>query len=160
MSEQYTVQFINPILSGVLSVLSTMANIEVKPGKPYLNKKGSAAGDITGIIDIEGHSRGVISLSLSKSVVLSIVNNMLYEDFTEINDDIADAVGELTNMISGQARSMLSESGMSFQAGTPRVVKGQGEILDHIPDAPILAVPFSSPHGDLVVEISLADADT
>lgn len=158
MSEQYTVQFINPILSGVQSVLSTMANIEVKPGKPYLNMEGTAKGDITGSLEIQGYASGVISVSLSESIALSIVNKMLYEDYTEINEEIADAVGELTNMISGQARRVLSESGMSFQAGTPRIITGKGQKLDHIPDAPILAVPFSCADGDLVVEISLAEA--
>lgn len=158
MPEQYTVQFINPILNGVQSVLSTMANIEVEPGKPYLNREGTAFGDITGCIEIEGYASGVISVSLSQSIVLSIVNNMLYEDYTEINEEIADAVGELTNMISGQARNALSESGMSFSAGTPRIIQGKGEKIGHIPDAPILSVPFSSPEGEMVVEISLAEA--
>ncbi len=138
-------------------MLSTMANIEAKPGKPYLNKKRITAGDITGSIEIKGYASGVISLSLSKEVILSVVNNMLYESFTEINEDIADAVGELTNMISGQARSILSESGMSFQAGTPKIIHGRGQKLDHIPASPILAVPFSCEAGDLVVEISLSE---
>ncbi len=159
MSERYNVQFINPILSGVLSVLSTMAGIEAKPGRPYLNRKRKAAGDITGSVEISGHAKGVISLSLSREVILTIVNNMLSENYTEINDDIADAVGELTNMISGQARSILSESGMSFQSGTPTVTQGKGARLKHIDSAPILAVPFSCENGSLVVEISLDEAD-
>ncbi|RQD61902.1 MAG: chemotaxis protein CheX [Desulfonatronovibrio sp. MSAO_Bac4] len=158
MSEQYNVQFINPILRAVLNVLSTMANVEVTPGKPYLNNNGLAVGDITGSVGIDGYAIGVISLSLSKGVVLTIVNNMLYENFTEINEEIADAVGELTNMISGQARSILSESDISFSAGTPKVIHGKGEKIDHIPSVPVLAVPFSSSHGDLVVEISLSNS--
>lgn len=155
MSEQYNVQFINPILSAVLNVLSTMAGIEASPGKPYLNKKRAAPHDITGLVDMQGHAAGVIAVSLSKDLVLKVVGNMLYEQFDEITDDIKDAVGELTNMISGQARSILSESGMSFQAGTPRVVMGKGQALEHIPAAPVLAVPFQCKEGQLVVEISI-----
>lgn len=153
----YNVEFINPLLDAVLKVLSTMAGIHVQPGKPYLNKRGTAVGDITGQIAIEGFARGVIAVSLSKSVILKIVNNMLFENYTQINDDIADAVGELTNMISGQARSALSEKGMTFQASTPSVVLGKGKPVAHIPSAPILSIPFTSEDGDLVVEISLAD---
>ena len=153
----YNVDFINPLLDAVLNVLSTMAGVEVKPASPYVNRSGTAAGDITGQINIQGFARGVIALSLSKSVILKIVNNMLFENYTEINDDIADAVGELTNMISGQARSSLSEKGMTFQASTPWVVMGKGKPLDHIPAAPILSIPFTSDDGDLVVEISLAE---
>ncbi|WP_028575532.1 chemotaxis protein CheX [Desulfonatronovibrio hydrogenovorans] len=156
MAEQYNVEFINPVLNAVQSVLSSMANIEVVPGKPYLNKKRTSVGDITGLLEIDGYSKGVLSLSLGKDVILSIVNNMLFENYTELNDDIADAVGELTNMISGQARKELAESGMVFKAKTPRVVQGKGRKLDHIPSSPILSVPFSCAKGKLVVEISIA----
>ncbi len=159
MSEQYNVQFINPILSAVLNVLSTMAGIEARPGKPYLNKNRTAPHDITGLVGIQGHAAGVISVSLSEKLVLKVVGNMLYEQFDEINEDIKDAVGELTNMISGQARRILSESGMSFKAGTPGVVMGKGEPLAHIPSAPVLAVPFTCTEGELVVEISISVAD-
>jgi len=80
---------------------------------------------------------------------------MLFESYTEINDEIADAVGELTNMISGQARIKLSEQGQKFQAGTPKIIVGKGKKLEHIPNAPILAIPFTlSSGGDLVVEAS------
>jgi len=155
----YNVDFINPLLAAVLNVLSTMAGVEVKPTAPYLNKDGTAAGDITGQISIEGFANGVIAVSLSKSAILKIVNNMLFESYTEINDEIADAVGELTNMISGQARSSLSEMGMAFQASTPSVIIGKGKPIDHIPAAPILSIPFTSDDGDLFVEISLAKPD-
>ncbi|WP_045211831.1 chemotaxis protein CheX [Desulfonatronovibrio magnus] len=156
MKGQYSVQFINPVLSAVLNVLSTMANIEARPGKPYVNKKGTACGDITGSIEISGFTNGIISLTLEEKVILTIVNNMLYENFTEINDEIIDAVGELTNMISGQARSELSKEGISFKAGTPKVVLGFGEKIGHIESAPILAVPFQCDGGKLVVEISIS----
>jgi len=158
MAKSYDVNFINPFLSAVINVLETMANVKVKPGKPYINKHRTAVGDVTGILNISGHTNGVISLTLSKEAVLTIVNNMLFESFTEINDEIADAVGELTNMISGQARIKLSEQGKKFQAGTPKIIIGKGKELDHIPSAPILSIPFTiEGGGELVVEVSFQD---
>ncbi len=155
MPKTYDVNFINPFLGAVINVLETMANVKVKPERPYINKDRTAIGDVTGILKISGHMNGVISLTLTKDAVLTIVNNMLFESFTEINDEIADAVGELTNMISGQARIQLSEQGMKFQAGTPKVIIGKGKVLDHIENAPILSIPFSlSTGGKLVVEVS------
>ncbi len=155
MTKSYDVNFINPFLGAVINVLETMANVKVKPGRPYLNKHGTSVGDISGIINISGHTNGVISLTLSKDAILTIVNNMLFESYTEINDEIVDAVGELTNMIAGQARVKLSEQGQKFQAGTPKIIIGKGKDLEHIPNAPILAIPFSlSSGGSLVVEAS------
>jgi chemotaxis protein CheX len=156
MSTQYNVDFINPFLDAVLNVLNTMASVSAVPGKPYINKKRKAQGDVTGLIGFTGTTAGTMSVTLSKGAILKIVNNMLFESYTEIDDDIADAVGELTNMIAGQARSTLSEHGMSLQASTPSVVVGKGHTLEHMASAPILAIPFDTEEGNFVVEVCLS----
>jgi chemotaxis protein CheX len=153
---RYDVDFINPFLEAVVDVLQTMAQIQVTPGKPYVNKKRKSAGDITGLVRISGFAEGTIALSLSKGAILAIVNAMLSESYTEIDKDIADAVGELTNMVSGQARMHLSEQGMSFSASTPTVAQGKGVPVDHV-KAPILAIPFTTESGDLVVEAAFME---
>ena len=154
---KYDVNFINPFLHAVLNVLQTMARVEARPGSPYINKERTAVGDVTGLIGITGFTEGTISLTLDEGAILKIVNNMLYENFTEINDEIADAVGELTNMIAGQARAELSSLGMSFNASTPSVVTGKGHRINHIGNAPILSIPFSIDEGDFVVEAAFSD---
>jgi len=159
MTIRYDVKFINPFLDAVISVLSTMANVEAIAGKPFINKKRTAIGDVTGLIGVTGYTEGTLSLSLSQGAILKIVNNMLYEDYKEINADIADAVGELTNMITGQARMHLSERGMDFKASTPTVVIGKGHEVKHVPDSPVLAIPFSTDSGDFLVEVCFADSE-
>jgi chemotaxis protein CheX len=154
---RYEVSFINPFLEAVVSVFGTMANVTATPGKPYINTARTSSGDVTGLIGITGQSAGTMSLTLSKGAILLIVNNMLHESYTDLNDDIADAVGELTNMIAGQARMHLSQQGMSFTASTPSVVMGKGHRLSHTSGSPILAIPFSTEGGDLVVEVAFAD---
>lgn len=154
---RYDVGFINPFLEAVVSVLGTMANVPATPGRPFVNATRTAIGDVTGLIGITGHSAGTMSLTLSKGAILLIVNNMLHESYTELNDDIADAVGELTNMIAGQARMHLSQQGLNFSASTPSVVMGKGHRLSHISGSPILSIPFTTEGGDLVVEVAFAD---
>lgn len=156
---KYDVNFINPFLAAVMNVLGTMANVKVTPKKPYLNKDRTAVGDITGLIDVTGYANGTMSLTLEKDAILKIVNNMLFESFTEIDDQIADAVGELTNMIAGQARAELAKNDMNFQAGSPSVTIGKGESLGHAPEAPILSIPFGTEDGDLVVEVCFPGGD-
>ncbi len=157
MNLKYDVRFINPLLNAVIEVLATMAMVNAEPGKPYLNTDRKAVGDVTGLIGVTGYAQGVISLTLDQGCILKIVSNMLGEEFKSINDEIADAVGELTNMIAGQARTYLSEEGMRFQAATPSVVIGKNHTLTHIGNAPILAIPFTTPHGNLVVEVSIGE---
>ncbi len=154
MSLRYDVSFINPFLDAVNGVLGMMASVQVTPGKPYINLKRSAVGDVTGTIGFSGSADGVMSLTLEEPVILKIVNNMLAENYTTINDEIADAVGELTNMIAGQARQDLVTQGMTLKASTPSVITGKGHKISHITSSPILAIPFTTEEGSLVVEIS------
>ena len=156
MNPKYNVRYINPLLNAVIDVLGTMAMVQPEPGKPYLNTQRTARGDVTGLIGVTGYSEGVISLTLDESCILKIVSNMLGEEFNSIDDEIADAVGELTNMIAGQARKHLDNMGMSFQAATPSVIVGKNHELRHISNSPILSIPFTTPDGNLVVEISIA----
>ena len=154
----YNVNFINPFLHAVIEVLSAMAQVEPRPGKPYINVLHAAKGDVTGLIGVTGYARGTISLTLSKDAILHIVSRMLMTEYTEINDDIIDATGELTNMIAGHAREALEAQGMLFQASSPSVVVGRGHRIDHISGAPVLAIPFSIDHGDFVVETAFTDS--
>ncbi|MBG0789389.1 MAG: chemotaxis protein CheX [Desulfovibrionaceae bacterium] len=151
---KYDVDFINPFLYAVVHVLQTMAHVEAKSDQPYLNEERKSTGDVTGIIGITGYSKGTMSITLEKDVILKIVNNMLFEDYSEINDDICDAVGELTNMISGQARARLSEQGKNFEASTPTIFSGRGVEIKHVSKAPVLSIPFTTAEGRFVVEVA------
>lgn len=156
MDSDYSVTFINPILQAVTDVLLKMAQVEVEPGKPYVNLARTAAGDVTGVIGLTGDMTGVLSVTFEKAVILKITNAMLGENYTEIDENIADAVGELTNMIAGQARMHLSTDGIHLKAATPSVITGKGHVISHISPAPILSVPFSTAYGAFVTEISMA----
>ena len=59
---------------------------------------------VSGIIGMTGSARGSLALSFSANSILKIVSNMLGENYKEINGEVRDAVGEITNMISGVAR--------------------------------------------------------
>ena len=101
------VQFINPFLEGTVEVIKTMAFVEPRPGKPFLKRDCRAKGDVSAIIGLTGTTRGSIALSFSESCIIKIVSNMLGEEITALNGDIKDAVGEITNMVSGVARQKL-----------------------------------------------------
>ncbi len=144
---------INPFIEATLHVLETMASTKAEAGKPYLKKDQVARGDVSGVIGMTGEIRGTISISFSEPSILAIVSNMLGEEMKEMNEEIKDAVGEVTNMISGQARKRLDEQGRSLKAAIPTVIMGKDHSITHMTTYPIIAIPFSTDNGEFTIEV-------
>lgn len=146
-------KLINPFLESTLYVLKTIAKIDAEKGKPYLKKNNVAKGDVSGIIGLAGDMNGLISVTFTESCILYIVTGMFGEEVKEMNEEIGDAVGEITNMISGQARQKLEALGTNLQAAIPSVVMGKNHTISHMTKQPIIALPFSTPGGEFTIEI-------
>ncbi len=148
---------INPFISATTNVLETMAKVKSKAGKPYLKEDDIARGDVSGVIGITGDTNGSISVTFDESSILTIVSNMFGEEMTEINAEIADAVGELTNMISGQARRELEEQGKIYEAAIPSVITGKNHKITHITEGPQIAIPFTIESGSFTIEVCIEE---
>ncbi len=150
------VNFINPFIEATVNVLKTMAAIDAKVGKLYLKSGKKSTGDVTGLIGLAGSGKkGSFAVSFKEACIKKVVSNMLGEEIDELNGDVLDAVGELTNMISGGARAKLAEQGIDFDMAIPTIISGNGHELAHITDYPIIVVPFTTEGGEFFVEACL-----
>lgn len=147
------VNLINPFLEATLHVLKTIAGIDAHKGKPFLKKDNVAIGDVSGVIGLAGDMNGIISVTFTEKCIFYIVTGMFGEEVKELNAEIGDAVGEIANMISGQARQKLEGQGTNLQAAIPSVVIGKNHTISHLTKQPIIALPFSTQGGDFTVEI-------
>ena len=118
----------NPItkafVEAALEVLSTMAMLELKvetieePGNEDLFLEYAAVVDLTGEV---GSGSLVVTLrdALSKNVVASMLGLEVSE--LDGDDDLFDGVGELINMIAGNAKTSLSQTPYHFSFSLPRI---------------------------------------
>jgi len=146
---------INPFINATTNVLKTMAFAACSAGKPYLKKDDIATGDVTGIIGLTGDTTGTIAVTFDEGSILKIVSNMFGEQMDSLNHEIADAVGELVNMISGQARRELEEIGRVFDAAIPSVISGKNHSIIHYTEGPKIAIPFTTDGGRFTIEVCL-----
>lgn len=144
-------------MSATVHVLDTLAHVKTQPGKPYLKRDKIARGDVTGVIGLTGKVRGTVSVSFTEKCILSVVSSMFSEPFTQLNEEIRDAVGEISNMISGQARRQLEEDGLSLSAAIPTVVMGANHSLSHFTTYPVVAIPFTTDAGEFTIEVSFEE---
>ncbi|HOJ14599.1 MAG TPA: chemotaxis protein CheX [Deltaproteobacteria bacterium] len=151
------VNLINPFIEATLHVLSSLAFTQAKAGKPYLKKDQMARGDVSGIVGLSGEARGTLSVSFSERSILSIVSNMFGEPVHEINDEVKDAVGEILNIVSGQARQKLESMGRSLKGAIPTVITGKNHTISHITKQPIIAIPFDTDNGHFTIEVCIEE---
>jgi chemotaxis protein CheX len=151
------VNVVNPFLTGVQDVLGTMARVTAQPGRPYIKRDHTARGSVTGLIDLKGEKPGTIAVTFCERAACEIAGRMLGERFEVLNADVCDAVGEITNMISGQARQGLAANGSSYKAGIPSILRGSDHIIQHCSDGPILALAFTTMFGEVTVEVCFGE---
>ena len=152
------VEYINPFIDAVVNVLKTMAQTDARTGKPTIKKSKTSKGDVTGLIGLAGEqAKGSIAVSFSASCILKVVSNMLMEEFTEITDEVTDAVGEITNMVSGGAKKTLSEKNIKFNMAIPSVIVGEGHSITHMTSGPVITLPFETDHGPFFIEICIVN---
>jgi len=150
---------VNALLDSFMRVLANMANIELKTGlptgEPTPKTSTVALGDVSGIIPLNSvEIDGSMAISFSKPVILDLAKRMLGEEFDSIDDTIKDLTGEITNMIAGGTKRVLSEHGYDIDMATPKVIAGVNhDIIHHVGDTTII-IPFHLESGDVYMEIN------
>lgn len=149
-------RLINAFVEGVLKTLKTIAQTDASPGKPFIEPQFVLKGEIAGMVGMVAPPlKGTLLISYGKDSIFHILENMLGEKYTTINGDVSDAVGEMTNMIYGSAKTTLNQLGYNFEMAIPTVISGDFKIV-HADKGATLVIPFNLTNGStFYVEISV-----
>lgn len=144
---------INPALTSILNVLTTMAGITPTIGKPSIKNDDIALGVVTGLIDLVGKDiTGSLAITFSKPVALEIAHNMLRIETDVIDEMIEDLVGEMANMMAGGAKAIYQQQGNDFELTLPTVLAGENHQIVHSFQGTTILVPFTTTTGNFYVE--------
>lgn len=121
--------FIVPFVKATDKIFESMVGIQVSHRQVYVKKGCRMLGEITAIIGLSGSAMGMCSISLTVEFAARAVGKMIYEDLPADAQDmmVRDGVGELINMIAGQAKALLSRTKYKFDITLPTIVSG----VDH-----------------------------
>lgn len=151
------VAFINPFIESTLRSLEMMANITAEKTGLAVKEDLITTYDISAIIGLTGDTSGSIILSFPKTLACRIASNMLMEEMREINQSVEDAVGEIGNIVVGDARRILIQDGFSLSISVPTVVVGTGHKISRTGDVPCIAIPFYTKFGEFEVNVGLKE---
>ena len=151
------VKFINPFVAAAQTVFKTMLGISLNLGKPTLKEAKTTSGDITGIMALVGDRKGTIAISFKEEGAIFVFNSLMSDEAKKIGPEVIDAIGELTNIISGQARKEFENTGVNLKASIPMVVVGKDVETNFITKLPIISLPFHFPVNNGTEEIMYLD---
>ena len=158
--------FCRPFIEAIKEVYSTMISSELTPEKPGIKTKKKAAGFYSAIMGINGRYqnahdkksfKGTLVLSWPKDVYLKTASAMLFEEFTEFNDEIADVGLEICNITMGNAKQSLAEDGFFIEMSIPTSVKGEDHEISAQEGVVTISTPVNCDLGSFVIELSYED---
>lgn len=136
------------------SVFSTMCGMELQAHTQVENEDVSKRYQVSGIIGLSGSLKATIVVSLHEDVIFTAAEQFLGVRPDSIDADVIDLVGELANMIGGNAKDRLKREGLNL--GLPTVVAGENHRVAYSSGMAITILPFDSDHGPLAIELGLA----
>jgi len=117
---------IESISSSTANVFSTMLGVELPPGEVCRQGEPPEPDDgVVSFIGIAGTWAGTGSLSCSPQMACRICSQLLMTESPAVNEDVLDAVAELTNMIIGSVKTDLESHLGPLGLSIPTVVFGR-----------------------------------
>ncbi len=145
--------YILPFIKSVSNVFETMLQTKVKISKPVLRQPNQPRFDVSGIIGMSGDVEGTIILSFPSPVAIACVAKFTGMEMATDDEDFADAIGELVNMVSGSAKAEFQ--GKKVAITCPSVVIGPNHVVFGNRDVVGINIPCETELGHFIVEIGL-----
>lgn len=149
-----TAEYVNPILVATKTVFEMMLGCTPNRTGLALKAEPYQSHEVSAVIGISGSVAGTIVVSLSKQAACSVLARMLGEEVDDINHEVCDAVGELTNMIAGKAKSLLERHQLSLSL--PNVVSGPDHVVHYPSEIQPLVISFDSEIGPFSIEVGFS----
>ena len=145
-------KLIMPFVHSTMNVFTTMMNVKPVIAAPHLKTDARITHDVSGIIGFSGEIIGSVVVSFQLETAKSLVNALVGMEVDATGPDFTDAIGELANMIAGNAKKDL---GVSANIAVPTVIIGANHIVGRLSGVPCVVIPCTTIFGAFAVEVNI-----
>ena len=89
--------------------------------------------------------------SSEASTAIKITERFLSLEIDQLNDDVVDCIGEVVNMLAGNAKAQLE--GYELSLSLPSIVRGADHLIEFPRAVVPICIPFSSEIGDVMEQV-------
>ncbi len=153
---QLRAEFVNPFLEAATLVCRDVLGVDLIRGKLKILESPSPSHELAIVVGVIGPANGEVIYSLNFDTAFKIARKLvpsLKDD--EIMDEYKDIIGEIANMITGNAMSIFNASGQFIDITTPNIVETKDSSLK-FGKKTTLSINLYSKMGSLEVNIALA----
>lgn len=131
-------EYLNPFIKATNDVFKMMLGLSMEKKDLRLQEELSCSNDANVMLGITGDLQGSILFGFPKNMVLEMVKSMSGLEVNEINSFVSSALGEVANIISGNAMTILSQEGYRCDIVPPRVFVGEYKTFTVKDEHPLL----------------------
>lgn len=155
MATNINAEFVNPFLEAASAVFKAILNVDLRRGKLVIKESPIPSMDVAIMIGITGGVTGEVVYSMGFTMVQKIAEVLAPGLSPEqIKHEYKDIIGELANMITGNAMNLFATVGKQIHITTPTVVEGKDFTITMIKQT-TLGINLYSPMGQLELNIAL-----
>ncbi|GAV21501.1 chemotaxis protein CheX [Carboxydothermus pertinax] len=149
-------EFVNPFLMATQDVFDRMLGLRIEKGKIELKEDLIAGKDANVLISIVGSLLGAVVYSFPKTTALEIVRIMSGMEIDALDIFVTSALGEVGNIISGNAVSYLEKADYWCNIAPPQIILGENKSVS-VAAPKSLLVPIKTKAGDFEISIALKE---
>lgn len=148
-------KYIDPFLTALVDILGSFNITDIKKGAIRKKENMHVEMDITSVVGLTGSIKGNVAYSLSQDTAKGIVSAMMMGmEINELDDLSRSAIGEMANMVTGTASSLLAKGESPVDITPPSIIFGE-DMYFIISPVETIAVEMETSCGKIEINIGI-----
>jgi chemotaxis protein CheX len=144
------------VTTAAQDVFTTMLAMEPVPGPAYIESAPNLQSNgVFSLVGLAGPWVGTGSISCTASLSCRIAGQLMMTEYSSVNDEVLDAIAEVTNMIIGNVKTALEERLGPMGLSIPTVIYGRNFTSRTVGREDWTVVPFDLGDERLEVQVCL-----
>lgn len=146
---------IEVLIEATREVFEKMVRRRLRFGLPIEGDALRPRSNVVGTVVFAGAESGVVVFYSTIEAAREIAGALLGQSPNDVNGEMPDAIGEITNMIAGAFRTRMMDAGSPWIISIPTVTIGSDFYTTYVSDVRRVLCPFQMGDQEVFVELIL-----
>ena len=145
--------FAKKIINSTEEIFNTMVFLPISAGHPMTEGEEVLNCHVSALVGISGDINSMLSIHCPGNVGRAITGEMLGMEVEDIDTDVKDTLGEISNMLAGGMKEAFAAEDVNLELSIPTTVAGKAYRVTSPTKSNRVIIPFDLEQGRFFVEI-------